>query len=82
MVDRAVGWVEALGKTITVSDLPEFASSRLGVAIVHGCASGSPTLRSTHSPTTESTTHIDDEMITEALDKAGLVDYRAQSAAG
>lgn len=34
LVDRARGWVEALGKTaITVTDTPGFASSRLGVAI-------------------------------------------------
>ncbi|KQU64709.1 3-hydroxybutyryl-CoA dehydrogenase [Phycicoccus sp. Root101] len=34
LVDRARGWVTALGKTgITVQDSPGFASSRLGVAI-------------------------------------------------
>jgi 3-hydroxybutyryl-CoA dehydrogenase len=34
LVDRARGWVAALGKTaITVQDSPGFASSRLGVAI-------------------------------------------------
>jgi 3-hydroxybutyryl-CoA dehydrogenase len=34
LVARAQGWVEALGKTaITVTDVPGFASSRLGVAI-------------------------------------------------
>jgi len=34
LVQQAVGWVEALGKTaITVTDSPGFASSRLGVAI-------------------------------------------------
>jgi 3-hydroxybutyryl-CoA dehydrogenase len=34
LVDRAVGWVHALGKTpVVVRDSPGFASSRLGVAI-------------------------------------------------
>lgn len=34
LVERALGWVEGLGKTgITVRDTPGFASSRLGVAI-------------------------------------------------
>jgi 3-hydroxybutyryl-CoA dehydrogenase len=34
LVERALGWIEGLGKTgITVRDTPGFASSRLGVAI-------------------------------------------------
>jgi hypothetical protein len=87
MVDRAVGWVEALGKTITVSDSRDSPAAGSASRLFTHAPVGRRlfvrrTRRSTYSPTSESTTRIDDEMITEALDKAGPVDYRAQSAAG